>query len=139
MSESMPNVLLIALLVYTAASFIHFSHNAEYLADYPNMPSWISRLDVYVAWIGVTFTGVSGYVLFSYGYRTAALLMFIMYAGLGFDDLAHYSLASISAHTLIMNTTIWFEVISAVWLLVVTCRWFMNQLRVAVVERANEP
>jgi hypothetical protein len=42
------NVLLIFLVAYAIASLVHYSHNAEFLGDYPNMPAWLSRAQVYV-------------------------------------------------------------------------------------------
>jgi hypothetical protein len=49
----MPKALLILMLVYGAASLLHFAHNAEFLADYPNMPGWLTRAQVYGVWLGV--------------------------------------------------------------------------------------
>ena len=69
------------MLVYCLASFIHFSHNAEYINDYPNLPGSLTRTTVYLA---------------------------------GLD---HYWIAQVSAHTLAMNLTIWFEVLAGMALL----------------------
>jgi hypothetical protein len=33
-----------------AASLLHFAHNAQYLAQYPNLPPSWSRAEVYLAW-----------------------------------------------------------------------------------------
>lgn len=52
------------LVTYCAASFLQFAHNAEYLADYPNLPVWLSRSQVYLAWLAVLATGILGYVLY---------------------------------------------------------------------------
>jgi hypothetical protein len=53
------------LLLYAAASLLHFAHNTEYLVDYPSLPGWLSRGGVYLAWCGVTLVGVAGYVLYA--------------------------------------------------------------------------
>jgi len=37
-----------AVMLYAAASLVHFAHNAEYLADYPNLPSWLTRYQIYL-------------------------------------------------------------------------------------------
>ncbi len=42
-----------------------------------------------------------------------------VYAALGFDGLHHYHLAPASAHSAMMNFTIWFEVVTAAILLAV--------------------
>jgi hypothetical protein len=57
------DALLWCLLAYTAASLFHYSHNAEFIADYPNLPAWLTRAEVYAAWAGVTAVGVVGYAL----------------------------------------------------------------------------
>jgi hypothetical protein len=42
-------LLLGLLLLYGLASLIHFTHNAEFLGEYPNMPSGLSRSHIYIA------------------------------------------------------------------------------------------
>ena len=113
MPRSVPHTFLISLLAYLAASLFHFTHNAEFLGNYPNMPAWISRVDVYGAWIAITAVGVVGYMLFRYEYRKIGLLVLAVYGTFGFDGLAHYSLAPTSAHTAIMNLAIWLQVATA--------------------------
>jgi hypothetical protein len=115
------------LLLYAAASLLHFAHNAEYLADYPNLPGWLSRGEVYLAWCGVTFVGVAGYVLYARSRELIGIALLAAYAGLGFDGLLHYTRAPLSAHTAAMNTTIWTEVAAAALLLagvaMLAARW----------------
>jgi hypothetical protein len=105
------------LLLYLAASLLHFTHNAEYLADYPNLPAWLSRSDVYLVWLGQAAVGVGGYVLYRMGWPLAGLLLVGVHAVLGFDGLLHYTRAPLAAHTAAMNFTIWFEVAAAALLL----------------------
>ena len=57
------------LLLYCAASLVHFAHNAEFLADYPNLPAWLSRAQIYAVWLGITAIGVAGYILCRVGRR----------------------------------------------------------------------
>src|SRR6476646_6845537 len=101
------------LLVYAAASLLHFTHNAEFVADYPNLPATWSRMDVYLAWIGMTLVGLAGWILLSRGFRIAGLVLLAAHAALGLDSLGHYLLAPMSAHTLAMNSTILLEVTAA--------------------------
>lgn len=101
------------LLLYLAASLLHFTHNAEYLADYPNLPAWLGRSDVYLVWLGLAAVGIGGYALYRSGWRLAGLLLIGLYAVLGFDGLLHYTRAPLAAHTVTMNFTIWFEVVAA--------------------------
>jgi hypothetical protein len=108
--------------VYAGASLFHYAHNAEFLAEYPNMPAWLSRMKVYAAWLGVTTLGLIGYVLVRRGYQFAGLSVLAVYAALGFDGLGHYSLAPLSAHTPLMNLTIGLEAASAALLLVAVVR-----------------
>ena len=124
-----PGFLLVLLLAYGAASLLHFSHNAEFLADYPNMPAWLSRTKVYVAWLGVTTIGVAGYLLVRRGHQYLGLSVIAVYAALGFDGLGHYSLAPFSAHTPMMNFTIWLEIAVAAVLLIATAGIAVKQVR----------
>ena len=101
------------LSLYLVASLVHFVHNAEYLADYPNLPAWLGRADVYFVWSGLAAVGVGGYVLYRGGLRLAGLLLLAVYAASGFDGLLHYTRAPFAAHTAAMNFTIWFEVSAA--------------------------
>lgn len=59
------------LLAYAAASLFHHLHNAQLLADYPNLPAWISRAKVYAAWLAGTAVGLAGYGLARRGYWLA--------------------------------------------------------------------
>lgn len=101
------------LLLYCGASFLHFVHNAEYLADYPNLPAWISRASIYIAWCVIFAMGLTGYLLFRRSHTLLGLILLAIYAGLGLDGLLHYGRAPISAHTFGMNLTIWAEVVAA--------------------------
>jgi len=101
------------LLLYCGASLLHFAHNAEYLADYPNLPAWISRASVYFSWCAISAIGLCGYFLYRRSRSPFGLLLLAVYTTIGFDGLLHYSRAPISAHTLSMNLTICTEVVSA--------------------------
>jgi len=105
------------LLLYVAASLLHFVHNAEYLGDYPNLPAWLGRADVYLAWLALAAVGAAGWVLYRIGRRLAGLVLIGAYAAFGFDGLLHYTRAPLAAHTPVMNFTIWFEVAAAALLL----------------------
>ena len=121
-------VLPALLLLYAAASLLHFVHNAEYLADYPNLPASWSRAEVYAAWCAQTAVGVVGYVLYLRGRRLPGLALLAIYAALGFAGLLHYTRAPPGHHTTAMNATIWAEVLAAALLL-------MNVARVAVTSK----
>lgn len=103
--------------LYAASSLLHFSHNAEFLAAYPNLPGSFTRLGVYGAWLAVTAVGVFGYLLLRWRLRVAGLLTLAVYAAFGLDGLAHYTLAPMSAHTGMMNFSILLEVAMALLLL----------------------
>jgi hypothetical protein len=111
------DALLLALLACIAATFFHHVHNAEFLDQYPNMPAWLSRVRVYAAWSAATAIGIAGYALLRRGYRMVGLVLLIVYGLYGLDGLAHYALASVSAHTLAMNVSICLEAATAVALL----------------------
>jgi hypothetical protein len=117
------------LVAYCAASFLHFAHNAEYLADYPNLPGWLSRSQVYLAWLAILAIGVLGYVLYRRGQYLIGLVVLAVYAGFGFDGLLHYTRAPFAAHTIVMNLTIWSEVVAAAFLLVAVMKSGAERVR----------
>ena len=112
------NGLTFLMVIYGAASLLHFAHNAVFIDAYPNLPAWISSTGVWVTWVGEACLGVAGYLLLSKGFVRLGLALIALWAALGFDGLAHYSLAQVGAHTLAMNVTIWTEVCAAAALLV---------------------
>ena len=109
--------LPILLMLYGVASLGHFVHNAEFLADYPNLPVWLTRSQVYVAWFGIQAVGLVGYLLARATYEFLGFGILGVYAAIGLDGLLHYSRAPMAAHTATMNFTIWFEVAAAVLVL----------------------
>ena len=119
-------IFLLALL-YSVASLSHFVHNAEYLAAYPNMPGWITRVGVYGAWLGVAATGACGGILLYLGFKKTGFLTLGIYGGLGLDGLMHYSLAPMRAHSMGMNVSIWAEVISGAALLAASFWTFLSR------------
>lgn len=98
------------------------------------MPTGISISVVFGTLIGVILIGVLGYLFLEAGYRSVGFVFLATYAVLGFDGLAHYGLAPISAHTVPMNLTIWLEVACAGLLLFVVIR-----LLLAGAGRAAQP
>jgi hypothetical protein len=119
----------VVLVLYLAASLLHFAHNAEYVGDYPNLPAWLDRADVYLAWCVVAVTGVVGYVLYRGEWPLLGLLLLAVDTGFGFDGLLHYTRAPFAAHTPAMNFTIWFEVVCAALLLTVVVTLASARLR----------
>ena len=121
---------LIALaLLYMTASLIHFAHNAEFLADYPNLPQTWTRAEVYLAWAGMTALGAAGLFLVTRGLTRMGLLLVAVYSLLGIDSLGHYVVAPISAHTFAMNLTILLEVCAAAVLLIEVARQAVDLVR----------
>jgi hypothetical protein len=110
--------LLLALTaLYFATSLGHFSHNAEFICEYPNLPASITRASVYACWLAITSVGMAGLVLLRRRQVTAGLGLMALYAALGFDGLGHYALAPIELHPFMANLTILSEVAAAALLL----------------------
>lgn len=124
----------VLLAVCLAGSLLHFAHNAEFLGDYPNLPYWLTRSQVYLTWLGLAAIGVSGFVLYLRQSHSAGLLLIGLYAVLGFDGLLHYSRAPFQAHTVAMNFTIWFEVIVAAALLIAVVFAAVKRLHGPVID-----
>jgi hypothetical protein len=114
--------LLPLMLIYGAASLLHFTHNAVYLRDYPNLPAWLTSGGVVFAWLVVAAVGALGYVLYRRISHVAGLIAIAAYAVLGFGGFDHYTVAPVSAHTLAMNLTILLEGATAAILLVFVAR-----------------
>jgi hypothetical protein len=104
-------------MVYFIASLAHFAHNAEYIAFYPNMPVWLTREKVYMAWLGITCIGMAGLAISRFGLHAMAAFLVGVYGAFGLDGLAHYTLALCSEHTLATNVTIWAEAIAGLLLM----------------------
>jgi hypothetical protein len=104
-------------VLYAAATLLHFAHNAEYLTQYPHLPSSWSRADVYGAWCGLMAVGALGWGLYRYGRRISGLAVLGAYAMLGFGGLLHYTRAPMAHHSAMMNVTIWVEAVAAALLL----------------------
>lgn len=131
-SERLPvrhDVLLIFLLAYAVASLVHYGHNAAFLDDYPNLPAWLSRAQVYAGWLGVTAIGLAGYLLVRSRHQLPGLIVLAVYGLLGLDGLGHYAVAPLSGHTPAMNFTIWLEVASAVLLLAAVASFMLRLSR----------
>jgi hypothetical protein len=111
------------VLVYFIASLAHFAHNAEYIAFYPNMPAWLTREKVYLAWLVVTAVGVAGLIVMRLGFHAVGALLLSAYGALGLDGLAHYTLALCSEHTLATNLTIWSEASAGFLLMLASALW----------------
>jgi hypothetical protein len=111
------------MLIYGAASLLHFLHNAIYLNDYPNLPSWFTAAGVMAAWLVVAAVGAVGYLTYSRAAPFTGLVLIAVYALFGLDGLDHYTVAPIAAHTAGMNLTILLEAASSLVLLacVVQC------------------
>ena len=116
-SPTLPKHIQALLVVFFAANLLHFVHNAEYIAYYPGIPSWLTREKVYLAWIAGASVGLLGLLVSRTKLRVLGLALVAAYGALGIDGLAHYTFALCSDHTLVTNLTIWFEVLAGLSLL----------------------
>lgn len=130
-SPLLPKYIWLLLAVYFTASLIHFAHNAEYIAFYPNMPAWLTREQVYLVWLAVSSLGVAGLLVMRLGWHAAGAALLAAYGAMGLDGLGHYTLALCSEHTLAMNLTILFEVAAGAALAIASAV-FAVRLRSAV-------
>ena len=119
----LPAHIWFLMVVYFVASLAHFVHNAEYIAFYPNMPSWITRNTVYVAWLVITSVGVAGLIALRLKWQAIGAVLIAIYGAFGLDGLLHYTLALCSQHTLLTNITIWSEAVSGLGLLLASSWW----------------
>jgi len=130
-----PQHLWALVLVYFVASLAHFAHNAEYIAYYPNMPAWLTREQVYLAWLGITCIGVAGLAVFRFGFHALGVLLVAVYGAFGLDGLAHYTLALCSEHTLATNITIWSEAVAGFVLMLASALLLGRRFQAALISR----
>lgn len=124
-----PKPVWLLLCAYSLASLVHFAHNAEFIALYPNLPTWLTRGQVYLAWLAVAAVGVAAIVAARVGWPVVAAALLAVYGALGLDGLAHYRLALCSEHTLAANLTIWSEALTGLALLLVIVVLATRRLR----------
>jgi hypothetical protein len=118
--NQLPKPFIVLVAAYFATSLGHFAHNAEFICEYPNLPTWLTRAKVYAAWLAITSVGLLGFILMHNKLVVAGLLLVAIYAALGFDGLGHYAVAPMELHTLGANVTILSEVVAAALLLPAT-------------------
>ncbi|TAG06049.1 MAG: hypothetical protein EAZ24_17120 [Burkholderiales bacterium] len=135
---NLPKPFLFLTAAYFLASLGHFTHNAEFLCEYPNLPEWLTRAKVYLAWIAITSVGVIGFLFVRNGYVRIGLALIAIYAVLGFDGLGHYAVAPFAWHSFGANFTIVSEVIAAGALLLGTTYAMVLQSRRRLVARGSQ-
>jgi hypothetical protein len=113
------NLLLAFLVLHMAASLWHHIHNGQFLDEYPNLPKGVpAALALAVAvWVVTSAIGLAGYYWVCNGRRLLGFGAMGLYAAYGLLAFGHYALAPMSAHTLVMNATIWAEALTAALLL----------------------
>ena len=112
-----PKSLLVLTALYFLTSLGHFAHNAQFICEYPNLPTWLTPWKVMAVWVAITLVGVAGFGLMAQRWVVCGLLLVAAYAALGFDGLGHYAVAPMAFHTLGANATILSEVVAAALLL----------------------
>ena len=126
--KALPTPLLALTAVYFLTSLGHFSHNAAFICEYPNLPVWLTSAKVYAVWALITSVGVLGFFLIYRHFIAFRLMLVAVYAALGFDGLGHYAVAPFELHTFGANFTILSEVAAAAVLLPVTLHLLAMQL-----------
>lgn len=134
-SSPLPRHVWVFVALYFAASLAHFSHNAEYIAFYPNMPSWLTREDVYLVWLAITGVAVVGFGLLRLRWTVAGTACLLVYGALGLDGLGHYSLALCSEHTLATNITIWAEAATGLGLALCCAVFIASSVKAGLLRR----
>lgn len=124
----LPDIFLALAAAYFLTSLGHFTHNAEFICDYPNLPAWLTRAKVYASWAAITSVGAVGFLLIRRRLVAAGLALVAVYAALGFDGLGHYAVAPMAFHTFGANLTILSEVVAAAVLLPFTLYLLARQL-----------
>ncbi len=127
--KDLPKPLIFLTAAYFLASLGHFTRNAEFLYEYPNLPEWLTRAKAYLSWVAITSVGGIGFLLVLKGYIRFGLALVAIYAALGFDGLGHYAVAPFAGHSFAANFTIVSEVVAAGALLLGTARLIVARPR----------
>jgi hypothetical protein len=125
------------MLVYVAASLLHFVHNGIHLHDYPHMPAWLTSAGVYAAWGAISALGACGYWLYRRRSAGAGRLVIGIYGLCGLGALEHYALAPVAAHSWLMNLSIAAEALAAAALLLWVVRYSPLLMRVQARVRSR--
>jgi hypothetical protein len=125
---NLPKLFLALTAAYFLSSLGHFSHNAVFICEYPNLPAWLTSAKVWAAWVAITSVGVAGFLFIRKRFVALGLLLVAVYAALGFDGLGHYAVAPMALHTFGANFTILAEVAAAALLLAATLYLLALQL-----------
>lgn len=130
-TRALPWALVLLTLLYGLSSLGHFSHNAEFICEYPNLPASFTRLRIYLVWGAITAVGLLGVGLLvrRAGRPTAGLLVIGLYTAMGFDGLGHYVYAPMELHSAMANATILGEVAAAALLLAAVLHRLARPLR----------
>ncbi|QGW82472.1 hypothetical protein [Variovorax paradoxus] len=128
-SGKLPGLFVALAVVYFMTSLGHFTHNAEFICEYPNLPASFTSARIYAAWVAITSVGLLGFLLIRKKWIATGLVLVAAYAVLGFDGLGHYALAPFEWHTRMANATILLEVVAAAFLLAATVYQLAVQLR----------
>ena len=114
------NLLLALLVLHMAASLWHHIHNGQFLDEYPNLPKGVpAALALAVAvWVVTSAIGLAGYYWVCNGRRLLGFGAMGLYAAYGLLAFTHYTLAPMSAHTLVQNATILSEGLTGLLLFV---------------------
>ena len=131
-------VLLALTAAYFLTSFGHFSYNAEFICEYPNLPAWLTRAQVYAVWAAITSVGVVGLLFMRKKLVATGLVLMAVYAVVGFDGLGHYAVAPMELHPLVANITILSEVVAATLLLLVVL-WLLASHWVRNKRQTHQP
>ena len=110
-------LLLSLLIIHMSASLWHHIHNGNYPDEYPNIPTGFPPAAAIGIWGITTAVGLAGYYWVCTGRRLLGFGAMGIYAAYGLLAFFHYSLAPMSAHSLVANATILGEGITAVLLL----------------------
>lgn len=94
------------LILGIASTTVHYTDNAVSIEQYPQ-PSWISEPVIFAVWIGLTATGIAGYVLYRQGRTRPALALLVVYSYTGLSTPLHYLYGSLSDLSWWRQVAVW--------------------------------
>lgn len=109
-------VLLSIVVLNLFSTWLHYTHNAIFLADYPG-PAWFTPQMIIVTVAVMSTIGLLGYRLYSQNVFTWAYFCLGLYSITSISSPGHYLFPMLVPMSMVMHGLIWLDALSGVSLI----------------------
>ncbi len=110
------NILLGIVVLNLVSTWLHYTHNAIFLADYPG-PAWFTPPMIIVTVVVMSTIGLLGYWLYSRNVFTWAYFCLGLYSITSISSPGHYLFPMVAPMSITMHGLIWLDALSGVSLI----------------------